>query len=117
MEGPADDSGIDDLSLTIGPIRATCMDFVTPGAALAPARLDSSEPQQTLSTIGSHAAAAERMRTQNRELQLETIRLRRAELEYETAKMQLQMRQSSNSNPGRSGKVCSSCLLCVPVTC
>jgi len=117
VEGPVDNASIDDLSLTIGPISAACMDFTTPGAALAPSRLESSEPQQTVSTIGSHAVTAEQMRTQNRELQLETIRLRRAELEYETAKMQLQMRQSNDSNPGRPCKVCSPCLLCVTVTC
>lgn len=117
VEGPVDDASIDDQSLTIGPISAACMDFTTPGAALAPSRLESSEPQQTVSTIGSHAVAAEQMRTHNRELQLETIRLRRAELEYETAKMQLQMRQSNDSNPERPCKVCNPCLLCVTVTC
>ena len=118
-EEPAADAAIDDMSLTAGPIlsETSALDWATPGAALGPPRHDSSGPQQTLSTIGSHAAAAEQMRTQNRELQLETVRLRRAELEYETAKMQFQRRQAIDSNPGRPGKVRSSGMLCITLTC
>lgn len=70
-EWPAEDAAIDDLSLTNGPMPAAAcgIEFATPGAALAPACLDSSELQQTLSTISSHAAAAEQMRAQNSLLQ------------------------------------------------
>ena len=112
--GPAGDAGIDDLSLTIGPISAAASgwDFSTPGAALTFPRIDSSEGQQTLSTTGSRAAAAEHLRAQNKEMELESMRLERARYEYETEVMRRDMRQSNDGNSERPSKVCNPCLLC-----
>ena len=112
--GPTGDAGIDDLSLTIGPIPAAASgwDFSTPGAALTFPRVDSSEGQQTLSTTGSRAAAAEHLRAQNKEMELESMRLERARLEYETEVLRRDMRQSNAGNSERPSKVCNPCLLC-----